>query len=255
MDKTKDYNDDVFINNLVDTYRSSPTEELKAQILKEFDPYFKKYVLLLCSFRPVDFSNKDTITFLRLFMSDKDRANGFSVLAAAKHMVGYLRNLFKDCTQQDLYDELVCYFLEQLYRYVPMIADHKSTKPRISFTHFMQVNVRYRLKTLCSTRAKDALYCVYNVEYKDEVNGSGKDGDAGVNFNEIDLRWTRGITSGDLFSRLEESERYLLYLKYESNGKALSDYSMARITGMDRMYVRRKMLKIRDKLKDLVEIS
>jgi hypothetical protein len=253
--ETKDFNDDTFINNLVDTYRAAPTEELKLQILKEFDPYFKKYAYLLCSFKPVDFNNKDTMKFLRLFMSKEDRANETAILTAAKRTVGYVRNLFRDCTFQDIYDEMICLFLEQLNRYRPMIADHKHTRERISFTHFIQVNIRYKVKAISAIRGKDALYSMYNVEYKDEINGTGKDGYAGVNCNEIDLRWTRGETTGDIFSRLEENERYLLYLKYESNSKELSDYTIARITGMDRMYVRRKMLKLKEKLRELVEAS
>jgi len=254
MDNLK-LNNDVFINSLVDNYRDTASEELKIQILNEFDPYFTKYANLLCSSSPVDLNNKDTLKFLRLFMSEEERATDTNVINAARRLIGYLRSLFRDCTKQDIYDEMIGFFLEQLCRYKPMIANNTPAKERISFTHFVQVNIRYRIKCLAKTRSRDALHCVHNVEYKDEINGTGKLSHVCVNWSDIDMRWVRGSSAGDIFSQLDDAERYLLYLKYESGRKPLSDYSVAKITGMDRMYVRRKMLKIVEKVKTLAEDS
>jgi hypothetical protein len=155
-----------------------------------------------------------------------------------------------------MHDELVCIFLEQLKRYKPMIADHKRSRERISFTHFIQVNTRFCLRNITAIRAKDALYCSKNVEFNDELNDTWVDTRPGVNFSIIDLLWVHGKTTGELFSGLEEFERYLLFLKYEcGNGKPLSDYDIAKITGQDRMYIRRKFLSIKTKLKSLTEVS
>ena len=249
------YHDDVYINSLIDLYKTSSSEELKLKILQEFDPYFKKYAYLLCSFRPVDFNNKDTMKFCRLFMSEEDRSSDGAAWHAAKGIINYLRNLFRDCSFQDIYDQMVLFFLEQLYRYQPMIAKNKLSKERISFTHFAQVNIRYRLKKLATLRSRDAMYCRYNVEYSDEINGTGIENVVGENFSGIDQDWVRGFTTGEVFSQLEESDRYFLYLKYESNKKYLSDYGVARLTGMDRMYIRRKMQKIKEKLEKIVATS
>lgn len=247
-----DYNDESYINDLVDRYKSTGDIALRDQLLKAFDPFFKKYASLLCSSKPVDLSNKDTIRFLRLYMSPTDRIDDRSVIKAAYRTVTYLRNLFKTLEFNDIYNEVICIFLDQLSRYKMMIANHKHDKPRISFTHFIQVNVRFKMKALTIPREKDALSCLFNVEFNDELDQNYCNPAVGFNWNAIDLRWVRGDTTGTLFKQLTEIERYLLYLKYETKEKKpLSDYELARLTGMDRMYVRRKMLKLKDRIKDL----
>jgi hypothetical protein len=253
----KDYNDEQTINSLVDQYKETGSEDLRIQLVNEFEGYFSKYAHLLCSSAPINLDNKDTITFLRLFMTDEERLNEQSVYKAARRIINYLRSLFRDWSKQDMHDELVVYFLEQLNRYSPMIANHKHDKPRISFVHFMQVNLRFKVKSLIMSRQKDALSCSFNVEYNDELNTYRTENNGvGTNWSELDVRWIRGLTAGDIFRELSEMDRYLLYLKYEKNtDKPLSDYSLARITGMDRMYIRRRMLLIKDKIKELADIT
>jgi hypothetical protein len=247
------YNDETTINNLVDQFKSTGEEQYRMKLLEAFDPYFNKYVYLLCSTKPVDINNKDTVTFLRLFMNDEDRSNYGSISNAAKRTISFLRGVFSDCEPGDIYDEMVCVFLEQLNRYKPMIANHTPHKQRISFTHFLQVNTRYRIKNIAVERSKDVLYGISNIEYYDEMAGAPSVNGTGKNYGRIDFLWVRGDTAGDAFNQLEEYERYLLFLKYENGeSKPLSDYDLARLTGQDRMYVRRKMLKIKDKLKELV---
>ena len=251
----QDFNNETSINNLVDQFKTTGDEKLKLELLDAFDPYFNKYVYLLCSAKPVDINNKDTITFLRLFMNDEDRSTAENLSMAARRTLNFLRGIFSDCESQDIYDEMVCIFLEQLSRYKPMVTTGKHIKERISFTHFLQVNTRYKMKNLAIQRSRDALHSMYNVEYHDELNGVPSTMDSGID-KKIDFRWVRGGTTGDIFDQLDEYERYLIFLKYEGdNGKTLSDYDLAKLTGQDRMYIRRKMLKIKDKLKDLVEAT
>ena len=250
----KDYNDEGLINNLVDKYIETGLDQWKKELLMAFDPYFKKYAYILCSNNPVDLSNKDTITFLRLFMTKEERTTSQGVFSASRKILSYLRMAFNDLTPEDMYDEMICIFLEQLARYRPMIADHTQHKSRISFTHFLQVNTRYKVKQLATLRGKDALHGYDNVEFNDEMIGIEPSKDQ-YGPSKLDNRWIKGSTAGDLFNQLEEYERYLLYLKYENDqAKPLSDYDLANITGSCRMYIRRRMLKIRDKLKKLVEV-
>jgi len=246
----QDYNDETYINNLVDQYKQTGDEALKLKLLDAFDPYFNKYVYLLCTNKMIDIGNKDTITFLRLFMDDEDRSTPSNLASAAKRTISYVRGIFSDCTPEDIYDEMVCIFLQQLTRYKPMIANHKHSQERISFTHFLQVNTRYKLKNISAERANDALHG-YNVEFHDELNGIPND-NGHTNYSSIDLWWVRGDTAGDLFDQLDAYERYLLYLKYEDQEeKPLSEYDLARLTGQDRMYIRRRMIRIKNKLKRL----
>lgn len=248
----KNDKDDVLVNDLVDQYKLIGGEDLKLSILNAFDFYFKKYANLLCSNSSVDLSNNDTIKFLRLFMSKDDRLDQESIFSAARRIISFLRSLFLDSTQQDIYDELVCIFLEQLERYKPMITVNKTVKERISFVHFVQVNIRYKLASIITKRSKDAMHRSSNISFVEaylEANTS----DPCVNWAPIDMKWVKNETTSDIFNGLSEMERYLLYLKFEDEDKApLSDYDIARITGLDRMYVRRKFLMIQDKLKEYV---
>jgi hypothetical protein len=187
-------------------------------------------------------------------MSPEERATDASVIIAARRVVSLIRSLFKDSTTTDIYDEALCLFLEHLERYRPMIANHTKDKHRISFTHFVQVNIRWGLLKIIKPREKDAMYRSCNLEFNGDFL-SVDPAEMGVNWSPIDLRWVHGDTTGELFKQLSELDRYLIYLKYDEEEKRpLSDYELARITGLDRMYVRRKMLKIRDKLKELVNI-
>jgi hypothetical protein len=252
----EDYNNETSINSLVDQYLTTRDAATKSKLLESFDPYFNKYVYLLCSSSPVDINNKDTITFLRLFMNDEDRSSPSNISIASKRTLGFLRGVFSDCEPQDIYDEMVCIFLEQLYRYHPMVTTGKHIKERISFTHFLQVNTRYKVKNIALQRARDALYGTHNIEYHDEINGIPTIDPWNSNYNRIDYEWVWGDTSGDIFNQLDEYERYLIFLKYESpKGKPLSDYDLAKLTGQDRMYIRRKMLTIKDKIKHMVEVG
>lgn len=249
-----DYNDETYINNLVDSFKSTGDESKKDELIVAFDPYFKKYAYLLCSNRPVDLSNKDTIKFLRLFMNDDDRKSDESIIKAARRIIPHIRNVYKHFEFQDVYNDMICYFLEQLYRYKVMIANHKHDKPRISFTHFIQVNLRFKLGAATRPRERDALSCFYNVEFNDKLDQSYMAPNAGINQNAIDLSWVHGFTTGELFKNLTTMERYLLYLKYEDlDDKPLSEYEISRLTGMDRMYIRRKMLKLKKKIETLVK--
>lgn len=246
------YDNEEYINTLVDEYKKNETDELKMKILQEFDPYFKKYSRLFCSSYPVDLNNKDTIKFLRLFMSQEDRTDDLTINSAAKRVINFLRNTFKDYTMTDIYDEVVCAFLKHLDRYKPMIADHKKSRERISFTHFIQVNIRFELRSLVRSREKDALYCNQSVMYDDSlfaVDAYNPD----MDHANVDIRWVHGDNNG-VFSKLTEMERYLIFLKYEDcDDKPLSEYALSRITGMDRMYIRRKMAAVKLKLQSILD--
>jgi hypothetical protein len=253
------YRDDSYINQLVDDYKDSldkgkNSEDLRSQILESFNPYFKKYCFMLCSRQPVDFSNNDTIKFLRLFMAPTEREPLESFLLAARKLIPYLRSIFQDYTYDDLFDQMVCFFLEQLNRYHPMITKNKTVKERISFSHFIQVNLRFKIAKLVQDRAKDALATFHNIEFDERIQKSINP-EACLNWNVLDLRWVVGDTASDHFRELDDIERYILYLRYENEGKRpMSDRDIAKMTGMDRMFVRRRIAKIKSKLKSLITV-
>jgi hypothetical protein len=251
----KDYKDENFINDLVDRYKETLDDELRLALVNSFDPHFKKYANLLIGNKPVDVSSKDTIKFLRCFMSAEERATVFSAMLAAKRVIVFLRGLFKDSTTQDIYDEVLCAFLEHLQRYKPMIAKHTPHKKRISFTHFIQINIRWHMVKLVKKRDRDLMNKTCTLEFNDDAYPYIPV-EIGTNWSPIDISWVHGTTTGILFSRLSEIDRYMLYLKYEDEEEnPLSDYDIARLTGLDRMYVRRKMLKIKDQLRELVKTT
>ena len=244
--------EDTEIDTLVSQYLNDSTELNKLAILAAFDKYFKKYSYILCSDHNVDFNNKDTTKFLRLFMSKEERTDQMTYTSAARRVVGFLRRVFQDFTDGDMYDEIVCIFLVHLNRYQPMIASNIPNKQRISFTHFIQVNIRYALRQLASLKARDALHCLYNTSFDDTLSVESKPMEP--HFIGLDLKWVYGFTAGEPFNKLDEFERYLLFLRYEDeDGKPLSERDLARLVGADRGYIRRRLDKIKIKLKEYLE--
>ncbi len=246
-----DYNDENFINNLVDKYKEEETDKLQEKLLNSFKPYFSKYADMFCSRGVIRLNNKDTITFLRLFMSEDDRANAKNCYRAGLKYVAIIRKIFQDYTKQDLYNEILIYFLEALKKYKPMIADHKRTRERISFTHYIQVNLRYKLYKLCSVKSRDALSKGSNVSYRDIAPRAG-----GIlpPYDLIDFDWIYGETTGDIFSCLTEMERYLLWLMYESDprGKKVGSKQLEKMTGLHHKTIQLRFKKIKKKLRDVI---
>jgi len=241
--------DEQKIDDLISIYLEDKTDTSKLAILASFDKYFKKYASILCTSNAVDFSNKDTSKFLRLFMSKEERLNEMSYTSAARRVVGFLRRVFSDYTTGDAYDTIVCIFLEHLNRYRPMVAENIPIKQKISFTHFIQVNIRYALRELASTKAKDALHCLYNTPFDEALSLESKPLEP--HFIGLDLKWVHGFTAEEPFNKLDAFERYLLFLRYEDeDGKPLSEREIAKVVGADRGYIRRRLDKIKIKLKE-----
>jgi len=244
--------DESKIDDLVQDYLSDKTDARKLLILAAFNPYFRKYAALLSTANAVDFGNKDTTKFLRLFMSKEERTDNMSYMSAARRVIGFLRRVFHDYTTSDVYDEIVCIFLEHLNRYKPMVADNIPIKQNISFTHFIQVNIRYALRELASLKARDALHCLYNTPFDEALAVESKPIEP--HFIGLDLKWVHGFTASEPFNQLDEFERYLLFLRYEDeDGKPLSERDIAKMVGADRGYIRRRLDKIKIKLKDYLK--
>ena len=249
--KSKDYNNQDYINNLVDTYKEINSTVLKKKLIDSFSPYFKKYVNMMCGKHAIDLDNADTIKFLRLFMSAAEREDKTEYTKSCHRLVHMFRKVFSDYTPRDLYDELVVYFLEALEKYKPMIADHKRSRERISFTHYLQVGMRFRIKLLIRIKSRDALSGEENLPYNEAIFRRSK---LGLPDEEaLDLRWVQGTTAGDIFEHLTKTERYILWLKYESDpeGKELSSFDISKITGLHQKSIVDRILKIKKKLKDL----
>ena len=241
----KDYNNEQYINSLVDEYKQTDSIESRDKLISSFYPYFKKYSNLIRSVHAVSLQNVDTMKFLRLFMSEEDRSSRESLRKSALKFISLFRKIFSDYTWQDLFDQMVMYFLEALEKYKPMIANHKRTKERISFTHYIQVSLRYKLKSLVSSKFYDALsfdnYIPFNELIYNANNRIEKD------YVNIDLKWIHGITTGDIFKILTEAQRYILWIRYESDpeGKVLSTIDISKVTGFHHKTITYKLNQIR----------
>jgi len=250
------YNDENFINGLVDEYKSNNSEELRREILDAFSPYFKKYASICCGNNSIDLYNKDTITFLRLFMTDDERSSDEKARFAGRKYITFIRKMFNDYTKQDVYDEMMVYFLEALGKYKPMIADHKRTRERISFTHYIQVNLRFKLKALVKAKSRDAMANEYK-PYNDLLGRPTKYSVIIHDFENLDLRWIHGETTNYLFRHLTKGERYIIWLRYESNpsGKELTYREVAATLGIHWRTVKVRMDGVRKKLRELIKYN
>ena len=253
-----DYQNENYINNLVDRYKKTKLDKLRNEVINNFKPYFKKYARIFCSRGVIDFTNKDTITFFRLFMSKEERLSTERCVRAAEKYLVVLRRIFRDFTKQDMCDEILIYFLEALEKYKPMIADHKRSRERISFTHYILVNLRYKVYKLCSIKSRDALSSGDNIPYIPHLQSELSDRRSRkirVEPQDINLDWVyKKDVAGDIFDYLTEIERYLLWLKYESHprGKKLTNKQIAKRIGLHYKTVEGRIDKIREKLKEII---
>jgi len=244
----KNYNDEHFINDLVDRYKETPSPDLLNQLISSFTPYFKKYVSMLCSRNSINIHNADTLKFLRLLMNKEERENDITVKFAAIRAVKYLRKVFSCYEKEEVFNEMLIIFLQALKKYKMMIADHKRSRERISFTHYIQVQTKFKLFKVVKDITKDAL-SNNNVPFNDGIISRSIDYSS-LTWKPIDLRWVHGYTTGEEFVHLTKIERYLLWLKYASGykGKVLSSVNISSKTGLHYKTIQYRLNNIRKKL-------
>ena len=247
-------NDEQYINYLVDTYKKTAKQSDCQKLIDAFEPFLNKYSTMLCGYGSIDTSNADTRKFLRLFMAPKDRETERSLSKACAKYIHYLRKIFSDFTMNDIYDEVLVYFLQALKKYKPIIANNNIKKGRISFAHYIQVSMRFKVKDLVRVKSRDAMTSDI-VQYDELVyhpsenqnNGSGS-------WSSIDLNWIHGFTTGDMFKRLTELERYLVWIKYESHPdcKVLSNRQISETTGLHKKTVDYKLKNVKSVLTEFI---
>ena len=60
--ENKDYNNEAFINDLVDRYKETLDDGLRLSLISAFGPYFKKWGNLFAGSCPMDLNNKDRVS-------------------------------------------------------------------------------------------------------------------------------------------------------------------------------------------------
>jgi len=228
--------------------------EYRDALLDAFDGYFKKYVSLMHSKSSgVNVENNDTKNFLRLFMKKEDRLTQKDYLKNVGSYIHMIRRVLSSFTADDLYHELIVSFLGLIEKYHPVTYKRNEKEHRISFSHYVQVNIRYNLVRWIFTKSRDVLTGRDWLEYREELHESefNYDNDPpavdiGINLQD----WVWGDTAEVPFSTLTEMERYLLWLRYEGDpyGKKISTREMGEITGYHQRTIIYKLERIKDKL-------
>ena len=248
-----DYKDEIYINTIVDNYVENRDLRTRQLIINKFSPYFSKYVDILHGESSINIFNADTKKFLHLFIKKEFRNVREPYIQEARQKIHYIRGLFRHYSKEDLRNDIIIIFIEQLDRYKPMIAAHTPHKKRISFTHFMQVHMRFRLWAMINKLRKDAMNNTLDDSYDDGIlieNSNLHHIGAWDEPVVIDHEWVVGRTSNEMFSQLSQFERHLLFIKYESSstGKELSANEIATITGFHHKTVLKRLSEIKIKL-------
>lgn len=249
MEKNE-YNDDDYIDNLVDQFVTTRDQETKEILLECFDNYIRKYADIFCTNKCINLLNNDTRKFLGFFIVKEERENENKYPISAKKIINMFRRIFSDYTYDDFYHEVIIIFLEFLENYRPMIALHTAHKERIGFTHYIQVRIRFAIKELIRKKSRDATSSIQMEEFNESIcyNMDNKEFNIPI---EINMEWIYGETQSNYFSGLTNFERYLLWLKYESNpnGKELSLPLISEITGYHHKTLQYKYKNINNKVK------
>ena len=250
LDESVDY-----INYLVDAYKQTGEDTYREALIDSFDIYFRKYVAIMHGKgNGVDVNNSDTKSFLRLFMKKEDRITATLYLKNVGSYIHMLRRSLVSFTQDDLYHELIVSFLELLEKYSTVTYKRDEKVHRISFAHYVQVNIRYKLCKWIVKKSQDVITGRNWLEFdEDLVDYSGfQDWHYPEEVVGIDLKdWVWGDSSSRPFSLLTEMERYLLWLRFEgdTDGKKLSTREMALLTGYHERTIIYKLNKIKLKIK------
>ena len=160
-----------YINYLIDAYKQTSDIKYRDAILDAFEGYFRKYVSLMhIKEKGVDINNNDTKNFLRMFMKKEERANQALYAENAGSYVHMIRRILSSFTAEDIYHELIVIFLDLLEKYKPITYKRKNKKHRISFSHYIQVHMRYALTRWIYALNQDAIGGSNWVEYKDYMH-------------------------------------------------------------------------------------
>ena len=251
-------NSEELIDYLIDAYKQTGDISYRDCLLDCFEGYFRKYVSILSHHnKGVNVNNKDTKNFLRLFMSKEERANQHTYEKYAGTIIHKIRRAVRFFTPGDIYNEIVVHFLELIENYKPITYKRGERISRISFAHYIQVNMRYRICNWVVKKGKDILTGCDWVEYRDYMHESEYNYDndpPGVGIGISLEGWVWGKEAGQVFSGLTEAERYLLWMKYEGDPQGeITMRDLALMMGLHYQTIVYRMEKIRKKLKIAME--
>ena len=243
------------VNYFADAYKQTDNLGYRDSLLTLFEGYFRKYASLMKQgYASVDILNKDTRNFLRLFMGEQERLNKYTYERAAGKKIHQIRRALKSFSYDDLYHEIIVHFLGLIENYKPITYFRNKVKSRISFAHYIQVNMRYKLCRWINKKGNDIVTGSDCVEYSDYMHESSYNYDndpegIGVGINLQD--WVWGNEANEVFSELSEAERYLLWLKYEGDprGREMTMRDIASLTGFHYQTIVYRLNRIRDKVK------
>lgn len=185
-------------------------EEALSTLLKAWHRYFMKYVEILCG-SLVDFKNKDTIEFLKLFLSLSDQGNSYNIFSSRN----YVKTICEKLEADDIYNQLCTIFIE-------ILNEYDIEKKGGSFTGYFTQLFRWGVKSWLMEMAADPLSGIFNnieiVEDILEYNTGQKDSQE-MNLDtlglSLDLKWVFEGTDSDMFAELSSYERYLIYLNFK----------------------------------------
>jgi len=213
------------IDEVVKKYKESISEtertELKKQLLQAFHQYFMKYTMLLKG-RVNDINNHDTLSFLSLFLTGREKTRSNFV-----NIYKYAIRVCKGMQMEDIYNELVTLFLELLdkFRFYP-----KATYA--SFTRYITKYMRWGIKAWVMRTAKE-LWNDYSeipagIPTPNHLSSMQHPEDIDLtDLRELDLSWVLS-PQHPLFAQLSIHERFLLFMKFKED---VTSYSLSKQLG------------------------
>ena len=244
-----------YTNYLIDAYKQTEDPTYREALIGEFDWYLRKYVnILYKNGGTVDIENKDTKALIRMLMPREGLLGEKPYKSSASLCIHNIRRTMDSFDKEDIYHEIMVIFLAAAENYKPITYKRKNQKYRISFAHYIQVLIRCGIVNLIKSINKDILTGTPCLEYSDDIEGNHCTFPV-FNYPEVSLDdWVWGKEARFPFSGLEEAERYLLWLKYNSSpsGKELTTKEVGDIVGFHERTIIYRLKKIKRKLKDLV---
>ena len=240
--KLKEYE---IIEELVMTYKTQfnpdatiadkeKADRASEQLLKCFEPLFKKYILLMKTIK-MDFTDKEQKSFVRMFMPEKQLKQALKrkkitakFRAPIQNRFNFIRETYGSQTEEEILTDLQILFFTLLKRYKQMGKNFCAYLYR-SYGYEVARHIKKYTNNLANIPYRSVEY----TEYIQSPNNMNEDcfedkiyeDDMGI----PDLSWISGECCSNIFLQLSNLERKLLikyYLEDYNDRQIAEEFSM-----------------------------
>lgn len=214
------------VDKLVERYQGGD-ENAAEELLRQLRPYMSKFFKIL-RLGSIDLSDRDSRKFINLFIDDENMRSKLKkayqstdARNEAYRATALIQSMCTSIPSEDIIHELILVLLTLAKRY-------SKTKKKVNFCGYLYNAFRFELARRIKQITFDPLtHCTdLTIPYDDSDYSNGNDEPVeesiqiyvdeplAVLEDELGNSWARGLTCGDMFSKLTQLQRIILKMHY-----------------------------------------